>query len=207
MQVLRQPSLLTSILGRASKQDAGDVGEELHRLIHACLASESSQYSGRELTDVVSWFKHRHGHSLTGDDKLASIMAMLHDLDRLVRIPCFASRPSMLADEVGFIKTAGDRRQSIDLLCQVAHQLNDLTSTAPALAFLLKQKTKTMVDDYFKSQQSARRANWIVSTVVEAVPDAKGACMWHVACACTCGMCMYMWHVACGMWHVHVHVT
>ncbi len=166
----------------------------MHRLVHVCLEVEGRQYNGDALTAVVDWFKRRHSGSGTstaggvggdGSDgsgnsaggsggKLRRIMAALEELDRLVRIPCFAARPKVLADEVQFLKTAGDRRHTIELLCEVARRWGDLADTAPALAALLKRKTMDTVDDYFKSDQSARRAKWIVGVVTAAVPVATG---------------------------------
>jgi hypothetical protein len=196
--------VLTNILNRsrASIDDVCAHSSEglrgVHRLVRVCLEVEGPQYNGNALTAVVDWFKRRHSGSGTstaggigggvGDDdsdgsgnsgrKLRRIMAALEELDRLVRIPCFAARPNVLADEVQFLKTAGDRRHTIELLCEVARRWGDLADTAPALAALLKRKTIDTVDDYFKSDQSARRAKWIVGVVTAAVPVAKGgACV------------------------------
>jgi len=66
---------------------------------------------------------HQPVHSPGLGDKalLDSIVAAVDRLNSLLRIPCFARNPRILADEVQFLKIAGDRRHTISLLAQVRH--------------------------------------------------------------------------------------
>ncbi len=60
-------------------------------------------------------------------------------------------------------------------LWQVAAHYGDMsdTTTTPVLAKLIIQKMSTTITDYFNSDRSAVRAQWIVNVITQTLPVAQ----------------------------------
>ena len=111
---------------------------------------------------------------------MGRVIAALYELDFLFNnVPCFATNPQSMVFELNrcTFMTAGDRKDTIELLALVAAHYNDLAADklSPVLGSLLQQKASTLIADYFSSGGSSPTyAKTIVHTITKAVPKTSG---------------------------------